>query len=142
MIDFLRNLIFRDFWLKFLSFVFAVLIWLTVWKVFLSKEVSPMAAFGSRQTEQSYYGVPVLVIFPAADIRNVIVDPGEVQVTVQGDSKVLQNLKPTDIHAQVDLTGIESTRGMRKRIVVQLPTGVIYTRVVPDEVEVVIPPKK
>jgi hypothetical protein len=31
---------------------------------------------------------------------------------------------------------------LRKRIEVVVPPGFIYTRVVPDEVEVVIPPKK
>jgi hypothetical protein len=40
MIEFFRNLIVRDFWLKLLSFVFAVLIWLTVWKVLLGKDIS------------------------------------------------------------------------------------------------------
>jgi YbbR domain-containing protein len=142
MSDFLRNLVLRDFWLKLLSLIFAVLIWLTVAKVFLSKEVSPMTAFGSQTIEQSYYNVPVLVIFPAADVRTVIVEPGEVQVTVQGEAKALHNLKARDIHAQVDLTGIESAHGLRKRIEILLPTGITYTRVIPDEVEVIIPPKK
>ncbi len=143
MIVFLRNLVFRDFWLKLLSFVFAVLIWLTVKKVFLSREIaSPIAAFGNQPVEQNYVNVPVLVIFPAAELRTVDVEPSEVQVTVQAELKALQTLKPQDIRAQINLTGIESARNLRKRVEIILPAGFTYTRVVPDEVEVIVPPKK
>ncbi|MGN6643508.1 MAG: CdaR family protein [Verrucomicrobiota bacterium] len=139
---FLRKLIFNDFWLKLLSLALAVLIWLIVWKVFLSKEVSPMSAFTHQSIERSYFNVPVFVILPASDVRTVKVEPGEVQVTVQGDPRVLQNIKPQDIKAQVDLTGIESARGLHKRIDIIVPTGVTYTRVSPDEVEVIVSAKK
>jgi YbbR domain-containing protein len=141
MIEFVRNLIFRDFLLKLLSLVFATLIWLTVWFA-ISKDVSPLTTFGSHAVEKSFYNVPVLVIFPAGDIRTVTVEPSVVQVTVQGQPKMIDNLRPEDIRAQVDLTGIESARGLRKRIELTLPTGVIHTRIVPHEVEVMVPPRQ
>jgi YbbR domain-containing protein len=141
MIAFLHDLIHRDFWLKLLSLVLAILIWLTV-SFAISKEVSPLSAFSSHEPEQSYFNVPVLVILSAADVREVRVDPGEVQVTVQAEPKALLELKPREIRAQVDLTGIESTRGLRKRIEVILPSGITLSRVVPDEVEVIVPPRK
>jgi YbbR domain-containing protein len=141
MISFLRHLIIRDFWLKLFSLALAILIWLTIWFA-IGKGVSPLAAFTNRTPEQSYYNIPVLVRLPAADVRNVKVDPSEVQVTVRGDEKVLKELKPRDIRAEVDLTGIESARGLRKRIEVTTPPGVVYVRVFPDEAEVIIPPKQ
>ena len=64
-----------------------------------------------------------------------------VQVTVEGDPKQLRELKVSDIRAEVNLTGIESARGMSKRIDVITPQGVTYVRVIPDTVEVIIPPR-
>jgi len=142
MIEFIRNLIFRDFWLKLLSLVFAIFIWLSVSKVFLKRDVtSPLAAFGSHAAERTYFNVPVMVVFPAADIRAVLVEPSEIQVTIRGDPASIDKLKPQDVHAQVDLTGIESARALRKRVEVTVPTGVTAVRIFPDEVEVIIPPK-
>jgi hypothetical protein len=92
--------------------------------------------------ERTYVNVPVLVIFPAADVRTLEVNPTEVQVTIQAEPKALQNFDPKEIHAQVDLRDIESASELRKRIEVVVPPGFVYTRVVPDQVEVVIPPKK
>ena len=141
MIAFLRDLILRDFWLKLLSLALATLIWLTV-SFAISKEVSPFAAFTSHTPEQSYFNVPVLVILSAADVRTVNVEPGEVQVTVQAEAKLLQTLTPQQIRAQVDLTGIEASPRLIKRIEVILPPGVTLSRVVPDQVEVTVPPRK
>lgn len=142
MIEFIRNLIFRDFWLKLLSLVFAVFIWLSVSKVFLDRDVSsPLAAFGSHTAERTYHNVPVMVVFPAADIRAVLVDPSEIRVTVRGEPEAIDKMKPSDVHAQVDLTGIESARALRKRVEVTVPSGITPVRIFPDEVEVIIPPK-
>jgi hypothetical protein len=142
MIAFFRNLIFHDFWLKLLSFALAVLTWLIVFKVFLNKEISLVTVFPNRAVEQSYFNIPVTLILPASDVRPVNVEPGEVRVTVQAEPKALRDLKPSEIRAQVDLTGIESARALSKRIEVILPSGIILTRVVPDQVEVVVPPRK
>lgn len=140
MIGFVRNLLFGDFWLKLLSFVLAVLIWLTV--TFAQTDGGKSFLLKPNTDEQTYYNVPVLAILPAADIRDVEVDPGEVWVTVRGESKLLQKLTAQDIRAQVDLTGIEATRSLVKRIDVILPPGITYTRLVPDQVHVRVPARK
>lgn len=140
MIAFVRNLIVHDFWLKLFSLALAVLIWLTVWKVFLAKDFSPTDPF-SHLGEQTYFNVPVLVKQAAADVREVQVNPSAVQITVQGDRKQLQNLDVRQIQAEVDLTGIESARGLTKQLEVVLPSGITYTRIVPNQVEVMVPPK-
>lgn len=142
MIEFFRNLIFRDFWLKLLSLVFAVFIWLAISKVLLKKDVgSPMAAFGTHSIERTYVNVPVLVIFPAAEMRNVNIDPTEIQVTVHGEPEAMEKLQPQHILARVNLTGIESAKALRKEIDITLPPGITYTRILPDKVEVFVPPK-
>jgi YbbR domain-containing protein len=138
MISYVRNLLFGDFWLKLFSLALAILIWLTV---SFAKEGS-IKGFGSRLSEQNYYNIPVLVMSSAADVQTVRVDPNVVQVTVQGERKLLENLQPKDIRALVDLTGIESARGLHKRIEVTTPPGITYVRVIPSEVEVIIPPKR
>jgi hypothetical protein len=69
------------------------------------------------------------------------VNPAQVQVTVRGDAKSLHDLLPRDIRALVDLTGIEAARGLMKRIEVTTPAGITFVKVVPDEVEVNVPPK-
>jgi len=141
MITLLRNLLFHDFWLKLFSLALAILIWLTIWFA-RSKDVSPFSALTTHAAEQNYFNVPVLVVLPASDVRTVKVDPSAVQVTVTGDPKRLRDLKIMDIRAQVDLSGIESSRGLRKRIEVTLPPGITYVRVIPDDVEVIIPPRE
>jgi YbbR domain-containing protein len=140
MIFFLRNLLLRDFWLKLFSLALAVLIWLTVaftqsggGRGFFANHTSP---------EQTYYNIPVLVVSSAADVRSFKVNPSEVAVTVQGQAKLLHNLQARDIRALVDLTDIESARGLRKRIEVTTPPGITFVQVVPNEVDVLVPPKR
>jgi len=140
MIDFLRQFLFRDFWLKLFSLVLAVLIWLTV-SFAIRKDVSPVAALAGPIVEQTYYNIPVRIIFSAADVRSVKVNPSEVEIKVRGETRLLQGLKPDNIRAVVDLTGIEAARGLRKRIEITTPAGVTFVQVVPDQVEVIVPPK-
>ena len=140
MIAFFRNLFLHDFWLKLFSLALAILIWLTVWFA-RGRGISPMAALSSHDPQQTFFNLPILVRLPASDVRTVEVNPEVVAVTVQGKAELLEDLKSRDIRAEVDLTGIESARGLRKRIEIILPPGVRYTRIVPDEVEVIVPPK-
>jgi hypothetical protein len=42
----------------------------------------------------------------------------------------------------VDLTGVEAARGLRKRIEITTPAGITLVRVVPEEVEVIVPGKR
>jgi YbbR domain-containing protein len=133
MIAFLRNLIFGDFWLKLFSLVLAVLVWLTV--TFASQK-------DVRTDERVLANLPITVFSTTEDTRNFKVNPTEVQVTVQGDSKTLQNLQSKDIRAMVDLTGVTVARDLHKRVQVSVPAGVAYRRVAPEEVQVIFPPDR
>ena len=150
MIVTLRNLFFHDFWLKLFSLALAVLIWLTVSSFAIRKEVSPTAAWSNAQLdERTISNIPVLVMSAAADVRDFKVSPGEVKIKIRGETKKLQALEKKlrddpqshDIRALVDLTGIESVRGLTKKIVVTTPPDITFEQVEPDEVEIIEPPK-
>jgi YbbR domain-containing protein len=78
----------------------------------------------------------------AADVRDVKVRPSEVEVTVRGEGKLVRSLNGNEIRAIVDLTGIESARELRKRIDISMPAGITLVRVSPEEVQVLVPPKR
>ncbi|HYG21885.1 MAG TPA: CdaR family protein [Verrucomicrobiae bacterium] len=142
MIDLLRHILFRDFWLKLLSTVFAVIIWISVSKLFLRREVTPViGTFGTHMIEQVYREIPILVRVPAAEARSVSVEPNRVEITVRGETALMQKLRRQDIHAEIDLTGISSANSLRKQIEVRLPNGLVATRVAPGDVEVIVPPQ-
>lgn len=142
MIAFLRDLLIRDFWLKLFALVLAVLIWLTVSFAIRKGETSPADAMANANAERLSLQVPVLVMSTAADVRSFKVSPDKVEVIVSGDPKVLEKLDSTQIRALVDLTDIESARSLRKRIKVTIPPGVTYVSVNPEEVSIIVPPKR
>ena len=138
--NFLRNLFLRDFWLKLFSLALAVSLWKIV-SLAIEKEVSPTTVLPIQSAERVIPNVAVLVISPAADPRNYKVNPSQVQVTVRGETQLVNNLKPGDVRAVVDLTGIESAVNLQKNIEILTPGG-IQSRAQPDQVQVTIPPKK
>ena len=151
MILLVRSLLFRDFWLKIFSLVLAILIWLTVWLFFIRQDVSPAGVLGNvRSEEKTFASIPVLVMSAAADVRDFKVSPGAVTIRVRGEPQKLQALEKKlhddpqarDIRALVDLTGIESARGLRKKIVVTTPADITFVQAEPDEVEIIEPAKR
>jgi YbbR domain-containing protein len=134
MISFLRNLVLKDFWLKLFSLVLAFLLWLTV--SFARRKDS-----GIDQRVSSKM-LPVAILALAEDVHNFRVSPSEVEVTLQGNPKTLNNLQTNDIRAIVDLTGVGAARDLRKRIEVSVPAGVTPLSVIPEEVQVIFPPDR
>jgi YbbR domain-containing protein len=140
MIAFLRELVLHDFLLKVFSLALAILIWVTVTEI--QKEASPIPRLTMNNDVKTFSNLPVVVMSAAQDVRNFKVNPSAVEVTVQGDAKSLKTLSSKDIRVLVDLTGVEGTGGLRKRIEVSTPPGVTHVRVEPEEVEVRFPPKQ
>lgn len=138
MIIFARNLVVKDFWLKLFSLALAILIWLTV-RFSISGEGSLTSAIFGRASDEAVLTVPVHVA--SVDARTVTLEPTDVQVTLRGDPKLLKGLRTDEIRAQVDLAGIESANGLRRRIDIILPPGVAYTHLSTEEVEVRVSPK-
>jgi hypothetical protein len=137
-IAFFRQLIFHDFWLKLFSLALATLVWVTV-SFAIRQQGSPAPALGLPIKERTFFNLPVVVISSAEDVRNSKVTPNAVEVTVQGDAKIVDKLQSKDIRAIVDLTGVEATHDFRKRIEVSTPAGVTHVRVQPTEVQVFFP---
>src|SRR5438270_6882157 len=107
MIGFLHRVFFEDLPLKLFSLGLAILTWLTVWFA-IQRQVSPsMLPPGTKEKILTFANLPVSVLSSAGDVHTLRVDPKEVQVTVQGDSRMLSTVKSKDIRVLVDLTGIE-----------------------------------
>jgi hypothetical protein len=140
MIQFLRHLIIDDFLLKLFSLVLALLFWITVSFAIRQKEVLPIPPLASTDEVRTFVNMSLVVLSSAADVRNFKVSPNQVEVTVQGAARALQNLQSKDIRAIVDLTGFEPTHP-RKRVEVSIPAGVTFVGVRPEEVQVILPPK-
>jgi YbbR domain-containing protein len=141
MISFLRHLIVDDFLLKLFSLVLAFLFWLTVSFAIQQKEGAPIAPLTLAPEIRTSFHLPVVVMSSASDVRSFKVSPNEVEVTVQGDARIVTNLHSKDIRAMVDLTGIEAARDLRKRIEVSTPAGVTHVGINPEEVQILVPPK-
>ena len=130
MIVFARNLVAKDFWLKLFSLALAILIWLTVrFSINGETTTSPWLALIGRPPDENVLTVPVHVPEGTSE-------PSEVTITLRGDSQILKTLKPQNIRAEVDLTGVESANGLLRPVEIILPKGIFYTHVEPDEVAV------
>jgi YbbR domain-containing protein len=137
MIAFLEHLVFHDFWLKLFSLVLAILIWFTV-SLASQKEVSPVGPLMRNLAQRTFLKLPVVVLSSAEGVGEIQIHPQEVEVTIEGEPRTLQNVQSKDIRAIVDLTGIKAAE-LRKRIEVSTPAGVTHVRVAPQEVEIVYP---
>ncbi len=140
MIAFFRQLVVHDFWLKLFSLALAILVWVTV-SFAIRHQGSPVNTMGLAIKERPFYNLPVIVLSSAEDVRNFRVSPSEVEVTVQGDAKIVDNLRAKDIRTMVDLTGVEAAKDLRRRIEVSTPPGVTHVRISPPDVQIVFPPK-
>jgi len=140
MIRFLQDAIFKDLWLKLFSLALAVLAWFTV-DVAIRNSTLPIRSLSSAPLRRTTFSVPVAVMSSAEDVRSVKVNPKEVEVTVQGEGKILEQLHAKDIRVIVDLTGIEAAHDLKQRIEVSTPAGVTHVKVDPEEVQVIFPPK-
>jgi len=135
----LKDLVVKDLWLKLFSLALAVLIWFIV-NIAIQNKVAPSTANPLAITESRTFGnIPVLVMSSAEDVRSASVNPKEVDVTVEGDAKILRSLYSRDIRVLVDLTGIEAAHDLRKRVEVSTPAGVTRVTVDPPEVQVIFP---
>jgi YbbR domain-containing protein len=139
MIQFARNLIFADFWLKLFSLALAVLIWFTV-SFAIQRKLTPISNLAMPTSERTFFDVPITVMASAQDVRAYKVEPKVVDITIQGPTRAVQDLALRDVHPIVDLSGIESATVLARRIEVSTPVGVTHVRLVPEEVRVIVPP--
>jgi YbbR domain-containing protein len=135
----MRDLLTKDVGWKIFSLALAAGVWFTI-NALRRDTFTPTKPLESWAT-RSFADVPVLVVSAAADVREFKVNPATVQVTVSGRPEVMTALEPKEVHAVVDLTGVESARDLKKHVDVSVPPGVTVVRVQPTELNVVVPPK-
>jgi YbbR domain-containing protein len=135
MIALLKRLVLKDMWLKLFSLALAALIWSTV-SLAIRKE-GPPARSSFQMDKATFFGVPVEVQISASDMHNFRVEPKTVDVTVEGDSDLLNSLQSKDIRATVDLRGTEAGTDLTKRIEVSTPAGLSNVQVNPSEVKII-----
>jgi YbbR domain-containing protein len=134
----MRDWFTKDFGWKIFSVILAVIIWLTVHKIYEEPRASAASIPGDTVT---YGDLPVLVVSTAADVHDFRVNPGTVSVTVSGSPAAIAVLQANQIRAVVDLTDIESARDLKRRVDVSVPSGVTLISVDPSRVGVIAPPK-
>jgi len=138
----LRDFFFNDFLLKLFSFVLALLFWLTVSFAIQQKEGPSVPTLSlTADVRTMVLRVPVQQMWAAASVNKLKFNPPEVDITVQGDGRLLQDLPTRDVRALVDLTNVDPARTPSNRVQVTIPAGVTYLRVSPAEVQVVAPAK-
>jgi YbbR domain-containing protein len=144
MIQFLRQLVLQDFWLKLFSLALATLIWLTVSIYIHKNKEGGLPSLGGNPLEErlTLLNIPIKVVAEAADVRNFKVTPTTVDVTVRGQPEALKNLERTQIRALVDLTDVAAARLASMRIDITVPPGITIESWEPRVVEVIVPPRR
>jgi YbbR domain-containing protein len=133
----MRDWFTKDFGWKLFSFFLALGIWLTIHQIYEEPKTAAASVAGDKVT---YGNLPVLVVSTAEDVRDFRVMPAVVSVTVSGSPEIMAVLQANQIRAVVDLTDIESGRGLRRKIEISMPPGVTLMSVEPSIVDVVVPP--
>ena len=129
----IRQLILRNFWLKALSFVIAVLIWLVVQTQITGGNLQ--LAFQPQSSDTRVYQLQLHLLKTANDGRMIHIEPDSVTVTVHGDKTRIGRLEATDLRAYVDLAGTRLLPPNDQVLVrVDLPDGIDLVEVRPSKV--------
>ena len=128
-----RKWITNDFYWKLFSVVLAVVVWLIVDKI-----RSGTVATGLLSVSNTFTNVPVIAVAANADVHQARVQPGSVSITVSGAPSVVATLETNQVHATVDLTGIEVAHNLIRNVDVALPPRVTIIEVDPSVVAVTI----
>jgi hypothetical protein len=139
MMTFFRNLAKHDLGLRLFALALAVLIWATV-DFAIRKGITGVRQTGN-QASLGFRDLPVLKVSTAADVRAFRVEPAKVDVVVRGEREIVDQLTADELRVTVDLTEISSARDLRKHVHVATPPGITLVRVIPPDVDVVVPPK-
>jgi len=132
-----RDWIIKDFTWKLLSLILAVVLWFTIHDVRETPEaVVPFATVNTL----TFTNLPVFAVSSSADVHNAQIIPSVIAVKVSGPSDIMAGLQRSQVHAVVNLTGIDVARRLRRNVDVSLPPGVALGAVDPPEVSVTILP--
>jgi YbbR domain-containing protein len=131
----MKDLILRNFWLKFFSVALAAVIWLSIH--YGIQNQSPMGAqVVNHLLAQEYIRVPVTVITSPGDPRVFRIIPNEVVVMVMADESALRAAANKDFKVSVDLTGFHSNEPAQMVLQSQAPADVTVEEISPSTVTV------
>lgn len=135
----MRDFLTKDLGWKLFSVLLALVIWLSVRTISRDRFIPARSA--ASWATHTFDQLPVVPFSAAADVREFKVKPGAVLVVVGGPAADMVKLQRSEIRPVVDLTGIETADSLKQRVDVFAPPGMTVVRVVPPEVDVVLPPK-
>jgi YbbR domain-containing protein len=110
----------------------AILIWLTINSNMENSFKLPETHSSSTLSRS----LPVTARKPPADARGFVFTPREVEVTIRGDERILDNLKMSDVDVCVNLLDVTDARSFRRKVVVHTPQNVAVMKVTPEEITV------
>jgi len=125
--DFLRRHVLADLDLKVLALVIAIGLW---WLI------------GRDPVVESVVTAPVQFRHAPENLIMSSESPLEVQVSVSGPERIVRSLRPSEVSAVLDLSGVnpgERTFDLLARQV-QVPRGLNVTRVVPSQIHIEFSP--
>ena len=123
MLEFFRRYVLNDLRLKLLAVAIAIGLW---W------------ILGRDPTVESIVTAAIEFHHAPANLLMTSSSPFEVEVMISGPERTVRDMKPADINAVLDLTGVkpgERTFDLGPRQV-QVPRGVTVTRVVPSQIHI------
>ena len=118
----LRSFILDHFWLKAISLILAVLIWLTVRADLGSASAGATRTFANR---------PILLLSDKAEHVALVANPAGATVTVRGPAALLNELSEQDIHVYVRLHDPRQVGG-ELPIHAHVPSGAAVILITPD----------
>jgi len=136
MMQFLKDLLFKDLPLKLVSLALAIALWATV-STLIEKAARERGV--TMSSNKQFQAVPIAVVSSAGDATGFRVYPALVTVFVQGTPEAITELKAASVQAFVDLGYWDSRSGLALPVRVSTPSGTAYVSVSPAEVEVVPP---
>jgi YbbR-like protein len=140
-----RDWITKDFGWKLFSLILAVASWVVIHRNIVETQFTGLPSvvtlpFGTAKTI-TFTNVQVSAVSTSADVHNAQVTPNAVAVTLSGPSEIMSVLERNKIHAEVNLTGINSASDLRLPVDVSITSpGVAVDQVDPPKVGVTFAP--
>ncbi len=135
----MRDLLVKDLPWKLFSLFLALVLWLTVDRIYREAQTPEVPLAGSVVTFES---LPVLIVSTASDVRFFRVIPSTVSIKVSGPPEIMAGLQASQVRPMVDLTEIGDVKDLNRRVDVSTPAGVTLISVTPAKVGVILPPKR
>ena len=135
----MRDLLVKDLPWKVFSLALALVLWLTVHRIYEEPQTPAVPLAASTVTFDER---PVLIISSASDVHDFRVLPSTVSVTVSGPPDIMAGLSGNQVRPMVDMTEIGDIKDLKRRVDVSTPAGVTLISVTPPKVDVVLPPKR